>query len=279
MFRALERLSAVAAACLQAMALAGAASAEAPTISVDDLATNHVRFVTPPVMDFSRTQLMFEDGITFALEIEHDAKGRIRGRGHDTDGAGFDVTHIFKGKCKTSNGLPTLRQKMASSGSLGSGFSDELRSVGLIQGQVHGWGSQAQLVGSLRSQICITQRDLHDKPFRHCTRNTAPYTVDLAHGGDWQVDAALERSGARVFGAASITTAVELPSIRRTFEVSVNGRVSSDGSAVIDLKPMGPDGLGWVRLEATLSNDDPPTLLGIQGVRGKILGQRFNEVY
>ena len=267
------------AACLHAVVFAGTASAEPPTISVDDAGSHFIHFATPPILDFSRSILVTGDGgVTIAMEVEQDAKGRIRGLGHDTDGSGFDVRHVLTGRVKTSRGLPSLREKTTSQGSLGSDDST-LRGVGLVRGLVHGWGSQAELVGTLRSQICITQPGLSGKPFRMCTRNTAPHTIDLAHAGDWQIHVSLERSGSRVYGAASITTAALVSSLRRTFQVSVDGRVGSDGQAVIDFEPTDANGLGSARIEATLSNDDPPELLAVQGVRGKILGQRFNEVY
>jgi hypothetical protein len=258
------------------------AAAQTPSILIDDLGVHQITFTTPGVFDFSSHQSFEDGGISFTTEAVQDARGRILGTGRDV-GGDFDVKHLIKGKCRSANGVSRLVFRMLSQGSVGSGDPEEYKALGVMRGEVHGWGADAQFVGTLRSRVCLKDEDpILERTKIICRSNTIDHTFSLANAGNWQIRIFIDRIGDRIIGAASITTAVAIASNTRTFDVSVNGKVDSDGVATIDLKPMDASGLGSVRLIGSVIHDpvlDVPTLVAIDEVKGRLLGQGFNEAY
>jgi hypothetical protein len=270
------------AAALALAALAAPAAAQPPTITIDDVGAHVITFTTPGIYDFSRHYHEEDSGIVYTTETEQDAKGRIRGFGRDL-GGDFDVHHVIKGGCKAAGGVTRLKMKMLSYGSIGSGDPKEYQAVGVSRGVVQGSGATAKLVGTLKSRLCIRSEDpIRKRYVRVCNGNTAPYEIDLANQGIWLIKVAFESNGGRLGGFASIATSSANPAKIRTFQVSIDGSIDSDGIATIQFAPVDETGLGSVRVRGPMVYDpvlDVPTLVAIDEVKGRLLGQRFDVTY
>jgi hypothetical protein len=262
----------------------GRAAGEAPSIVIDDLGNHLITVSTPGIYDFS----LHEDEVSpqkihHTTTVVQDARGRIKGTGRDYDGQGFDVRHVFNGWCRTKDGLTAVARKITSAGSFGSGNPREYRSVGVLKGSVHGFGADARLVGTVSGRVCAKIDPSNPKGKTLCSDNSVQVTYPLANVGDWLIDMSIDRVGERIIGAASITTSLTVAANRRTFEVSVNGKIDAGNVATIMLRPLnGATGLGWVRLRGPVVYDpvlDVPTLVAVDEVKGELLGQKFNEAY
>ena len=274
-------------ACGSLLALAALpdlAEAQAPVITPDpdpDFAGRYVvSVVTPPILDYSRTTMLEAGGSVTTTMLVEDVRGRIRGT-TTTSGPVINDEGRLRGRVSTKQGLPFVQLRTIEVGTVGE---DKIRSVAKLAAHLEGWGPDATLVGQLKQHYCAIVTDpIRKVKKKICTDNAPAFNEPVPDAGSWEVRAALDRSGDRIIGAASISTGFGGAATRRTVDATVSGTVSSSsGLATVKLKPMDPAILrGSVTLIGPLVEDADGQLYfsSVHEVKGKLLGQAFDEVF
>jgi hypothetical protein len=179
----------------------------------------------------------------------------------------------------TRDALPFLQLRTIEKGDING---DKTLSAISIRARLEGWGDASRLVGSMRIRQCFIVTDpIRDVKRKICSANDPEITQDAPHLGTWEVRLALDVAGGRVIGAGSIATAV-LAGGTRVADVTVSGSVGADGIATVRLVPMDKSILsGSVTLIGPLvaDADDQRYFAAVHEVKGKILGQSFDEVF
>jgi hypothetical protein len=272
----------VAMALVAFAALPQGASAVGPAVVLDG-STHVVTFVTPGIYDFTANESFIDGALSSARIITHDVNGRVEGTIID-QGDGVTLTTDITGRCSTRNGRTFLKLKEKGYGDLGDGQS--ITAVGVRKSIVYGEGTGAVLHSVMRMNICIKQ----NKPFSTTKTFTKCHAGGGGRGetllgdvGDWTVRMELEQPVAgKILGTGSVTTNIHQAKYARTTQAIVAGSVGADGVARLRFTSLQDGGDGPVTITARVVAGEGirhPAVTEILGVSGKLLGQRFNEVY
>jgi hypothetical protein len=241
-----------------------------------------VTFVTPGVYDFTVSESSHAGGLSSARIISHDINGRVEGTIVD-QGDGVTLTTEIEGTCRIKGGHTVLKVKERGFGDLGDG--GRIRAFGVRKSTVYGTGTGAVLHSVLRMKICVTQKKpLSTKTHTQCHRGGGGRGETLLGDvGDWTVRMELEQPVVgKILGTGSVTTNVHEPTYARTTAMIVAGSVNGAGVARLGLTPLHAGGDGPVTITARVVAGEGvrhPAVTEILGVSGKLLGQRFNEIY
>jgi hypothetical protein len=174
-----------------------------------------------------------------------------------------------------------MKTKMKGYGDLGNG--DSMRAVGTKKSEVHGSGASTTLFSTLRIKTCVTQRlPFSQKTHTSCSSGGGPHESPLGNKGDWRIRVQLQQPVVgELLGTGSITTNVRSAKYKRTTDVIAAGKVREDGTAKVKLTPLYDDGDGPVTLTVRVVAGPGvqwPAVTQVLEAKGKLLGQKFNEV-
>jgi hypothetical protein len=240
-----------------------------PTIFKDWHGAFHIEFTTPSVFDLSSDW------------VQHDAQGHLSGAIRTTDGGDIDIVSEISGTCKMSRGVTTVKQRVVSRGVVGGG--DELRSVSNYKGTMVGYGGAAKLVGINQTRACLKfdYAPFSTKKIVVCTNSVDDRVWD--HDGRWAIRLEFDNVGKKLTGTAKVYVAEGYPEKAKDYATVVTGKLDPDGEANFKLTPIDDNGIGGtIKLRAVViprNADTAPELVEILEVGGKILGQKFAEVY
>lgn len=242
-----------------------------PSIYVAGSGVFYIAFTTPNVFDLS------SDWVT------HGSSGKLSGTLRTTDHDEIDLIHKISGSCKQSRGVTTVKQRILIGGTVGGG--DEYNSVSNFEGTMVGYGAGAKLVGHTSTKVCLRYDygPFSKKKLIVCDVSTLDDQV-WSHDGRWSITLGFQTVGKKLTGTAVVSVAESSPEKRKSYETTVEGKLDPDGEANFKLKPVdGSNGIGGtITLRALVIPGNavtPPQLLEILEVGGKILGQKFAEVY
>jgi hypothetical protein len=261
-------------------AVGSPAAAAAPTILLEDGGAHVVTFTTPGVYDFTVKESSQQGDLASATLIDHYPNGRIDGVVID-QGNGIQLTTEIRGTCRTSHGATVLKLREKGVGDLGDG--QRVLARGVRTSVVRGTGAAATLVSTLRIRTCVTLRKpFSDRMFTKCDRGGGTGERPLGNAGDWTVRLALEQPVVgELLGTGSIATSIRDPEYQRVTQVIAAGSVRDDGTARIALTPL-DGGKATVTITARVvagAGVRHPAVTQILGVKGSLLGQRFNEAF
>jgi hypothetical protein len=138
------------------------------------------------------------------------------------------------------------------------------------------------LVGELRMKFCMTMEDpIAQRKRRICMPYWNEVHEKVPHIGTWQVMLSLERIGSSVEGLGWLVTSAKRDETARLYELDAHGKISpKTGLAKVVLRPQDPSP-GTVTLIGELVGDefDQQHFASIHEVKGKLLGQSFDEVF
>jgi hypothetical protein len=262
------------------------AQPEPPSVYKDGNGAFHIDFTTPAVYDLSsHLSEVTDGGLVREMHVSHTASGALTGAGHDTDGADYSVIHEVKGSCKTKRGETFVTQKIKSIGSLSTDDPKEYRALSVFTGKMEGYGPDTKLVGFTETRSCLRfdYAPFSKKKIVVCTRSLLPDQV-FPHpsAGLWTIRLAFDDDGRNVFGSATVFISDVLPTKVQSHETTVTGRIGDDGEATFKLDPADGAPFGKITLRALVvprQGATPPELVEILEVGGKILGQKFAEVF
>jgi hypothetical protein len=271
--------------CLLGTMCAGPAAANPPDIALEN-EFHVITFSTPGVYDFSVDETESNGTIVSRYLVSHDRKGKILGFLSDTSDH-IALTTDVSGTCKTSNGVTVLTEKFKGRGDLGNG--DSMFSRATKRSEVHGIGTGATLFSSLKIKTCVRlKQPFSEKVSTVCNSgggNSETYLGDL---GNWSVRLHITQPvPGEILGLGTISTGIEKqPKYVRTTEVIAAGSLKLEdgepaggyGIAKIKLTPLQDDGDGPVTITARLNGVLYPGIVEVLEVKGKLLGQKFNEV-
>jgi hypothetical protein len=241
-----------------------------PTIFKDWHGAFHIDFTTPNVFDLSSDW------------VSHGSNGKLSGLLRTTDGGGIDLIHKFSGSCKMSRGVTTVKQRILIGGTVGNG--DEYNSVSNFEGTMVGYGLDAKLVGDTVTKVCL-RYDLQPFSKRKIIVCDVQTVLDemWSHDGRWAIRLEFDNVGKKLTGTANVYVAEFNPGKAKQYATTVTGKLDPDGEANFKLTPIDDNGIGGtIKLRAVViprNGDTPPELVEILEVGGKILGQKFDEVY
>jgi hypothetical protein len=161
---------------------------------------------------------------------------------------------------------------------------DPTTTVSKLKASFYGWGDESKLDGAIATKFCLTTEEPSGKRRRLCGSDTSPFAKSLPHTGDWQVIMSLEDlGGGMIDGLGFIVLAAHDDATARLFEMDAKGKVNArTGLVKLEVKPRKDlPSPGKVTIIGTLAYDadDVPHLASIHEVKGKLLGQAFNEVF
>lgn len=267
---------------LAVLAWASVAHATEPTIHPNGdpaFAGQYVIAIeTPPVLDYSQSAAT-PDVTGTIRTLAQDEKGRIVGWSTTHDGV-IDSAGIITGKVSSKKHLPFVQLKIVDVGEIDG---DPTKAVGKVTAQLSGWGDASRLVGELALKFCMAVHDpIVDRVKKICAPSRTPIDEAVRHAGSWQVRLVLERFGDQLFGPGWIVTGVRDPATTRFFEVEAVGKISPrSGLATVRLLSRVDPSPGSVTLIGPVADDadGASTFTAIHEVKGKLLGQKFAEVF
>jgi hypothetical protein len=253
-----------------------------PEIYKDVTGIHHIELASPDIYDFSHDTDEVDGEYTFKMAVIHEADGTLVGEGHDY-GNGLAIRYEYDGKVKKVRGVTTVQDELRSAGSLGSGDPKEYTASSKFKGEIQGFDEEARLVGVTRTKSCIRiQNPILNRTEKICATSVVDVDRDYGNRGRWAVTMLIERSGKTLIGNGKIYIDDYGDEIT-FFPVTLDGTVKPDGRATIKLEPVYPTGLGKVTIYGVLVGGEPggdtPTLTAVHRVKGKILGQKFDEGY
>lgn len=259
------------------------ALAAPPTIEFGGDGIHVITFTTPGVYDFSVDEQTVDGFLDHRTLISHDLKGRIEGVITDSDGDLKLVTTI-DGKVKTSGGIPVMTTKLQGYGDFGNG--DKIRSTAKKRSEVHGLGAAATLFTTITMKTCVLAKVPvgKDKYNVTCSKGGGTHESPLGSKGDWEIriQGLAEPGLGQLIGTGEISTNIHSSKFKRTTPVLVTGKRSNDGTtAKIKLEPIDEGGDGPVTIVAEVIAGPGvlhPAITAVLEVKGKLLGQKFNEV-
>jgi len=282
-----NRLSRLAFLVFWALTTTASADPAPPDIFEDGNGAFHIDFTTPAVYDLSsHLSEVTDGGLVREMHVRHTAGGALTGAGYDTDGAAYSVVHDVKGSCKTKRGETVVTQKIKSIGSLSTDDEKEYRAVSIFTGKMEGYGPDTKLVGFTETRSCLRfdYGPFSKKKIVVCTRNLIPDQV-FPHpsAGLWSIRLAFDDDGRNVFGTATVFISDLLPTKVQAHETTVAGRLDDEGEVTFKLAPVDKGApFGKIALRARVTprqGATPPDLVEVLEVGGKILGQKFAEVF
>lgn len=231
----------------------------------------HIAFTTPNVVDLSSDW------------VSHDERGRLSGLLLTTDNEEILIKSSISGACSMSMGVTKVKQRIVTKGRVGNG--DTYSAVSNFKGTLEGYGAEAKLVGETDTKTCLKfdYGPFSKKKIVVCNRNIE-LDQSWNHDGRWSIDLVLHNVGKDLSGGGLVSVGEANPATSKTYGVTVKGRLDPDGEANFKLVPLDKEnGVGGtIKLRALMSPGHdgwPPELLEILEVGGKILGQKFAEVY
>ncbi len=254
------------------------AAAQAPKIfpNLGNPGEYIVEIETPPVLDYSFHGV---GGPGTTITMAQDLRGKITGT-TKTSGATISGEGVITGKVKTRDGLPYVTLKIVEDGEIDG---DATHTVAKLQGSLQGWGAESALVGDQIMKMCMTFEDPNAHKKRICLPNTTTFEQKVPHAGTWQILLSMERFGNEVQALGWLVLASEQPVTPHLYEVDAIGKISpKTGLAKVVVRPR-PDGPnpGTVTLIGKVGEDQngQAYFTAIHAVKGKLLGQSFDEVY
>ena len=267
---------------LGSVLLGTGAFAAPPTIELGDEGDHVITFTTPGVYDFSVDDQTVEGTLDHYEVISHDLTGKIDGLITDSDGDVRLVTEIA-GSVKTSHGITVMTTKLKGQGVIGDG--DLIKSTAAKRSEVHGIGAAATLFTTIKLKTCVLARlPFSDKYNKTCSRGGGTHESALGSKGDWEIriEGLAEPALGELIGTGAITTNLHSTKFKRTTPVLVTGKRGNDGTtAKIKLTPLDENGDGPVTIVARVIAGPGvlhPAIDAVLEVKGKLLGQKFNEV-
>jgi hypothetical protein len=260
------------------VALPALAGAQAPKIQPVAGAPGQwtIDFEVPPVLDYSYEG---SGGPGTTLTIQQDLRGKITGHSVTTLGT-VASAGVITGKVKSRDGMAYVTTTTVDEGVIDG---DPTTTVSKLKASFYGWGDESTLDGDIATKFCLTTELPSGKRQRLCGSDTSVFTKPLPHAGDWQVIMNLERFGNVVGGYGFIVTGAHDDATARLFEMDANGKINArTGLVKIILRPRKDlPSPGKVTIIGTLAYDadDVPHLAAIREVKGKLLGQAFDEVF
>lgn len=257
--------------------LPAVASAQAPKIFLNEGSPGEyiIEIATPPVLDYS-----FHGSKTAGTELtlQQDVSGKLTGYSK-TSGVTISSEASISGKVKTREGLPYVQMTTVDRGVIDG---DPTYAVGKLRAFLSGWGSSSLLVGELFMKLCMTMEDpITEKKRRICMPNHTVVEEQVPDIGTWQVMLSLERIGDHLEGLGWLVTSAKRDETARLFEFDAHGKISpKTGLAKLTIRPQKPSP-GTVTLIGTLAENahGQAYFAAIHEVKGKLLGQSFNEVF
>ncbi len=254
-----------------------------PTVDYVGDGVHVITFTTPGVYDFSAEEHSNDGDIERTVLISHDIKGKVVGLVRDK-GSDIELVNESKGTVKTSNGITVMKTKHKGYGDLGNG--DSMTSSGTRRTEVRGSGADAMIFVTLKIKQCVKQwHPFKKKHVKICSSGggNAPQQASFANRGDWEVRMELQQPVVgELLGTGSISTNIHSATLERTTQVIVAGAYrEEDGTAKLKLTPLFDDGDGPVTILAQVVAGPGvqwPAVTGVLEVKGKLLGQKFNEV-
>jgi hypothetical protein len=178
-----------------------------------------------------------------------------------------------------------MEQIIKSQGSVGSDDPKEYRAKSRFKGTIQGYGADAKLVGITTTKTCLR---LDYAPFStrkivFCHYEEYEQTYPYVHGGSWAIRIAFDDVGDELIGTAFVYLWEANPAKARIVETSVEGTLDADGIGNFKLVPVEDDApMGTLKLRALVipgNGPTPPKITEVLEVSGKILGQKFAEVF
>jgi hypothetical protein len=223
----------------------GRAGAAEPSVGLEG-ATHVITFTSPGVYDVSANDSSSAGTIDNVTLIDQDQKGNIDGVIVDK-GTSITLQTNLTGTIRRSGDVTVLKVKENGSGDLGNG--DTMISK-----------------GTKRSVITETPGG------------------PIVHSDDWTVRVDLEQSpSGELFGFGKIITNVHSAQFKRETDVIISGLAKDQGLAKMKLSPLFEGGDGPVTIVAQINGASDttshPAILFVISVKGKLLGQKFSEVF
>lgn len=260
---------------------AGRAGAAEPAVALEG-STHVLTFTSPPVYDVSENDSSSNGSINNVTLVDQDQKGNIDGVIVD-QGSSITLTTNLTGTIRRSGDKTVLKVKEQGTGDLGNG--DTMISRGTKRSVVtQTWGG-ATIHSDIKIKTCsFFKKPLSDKYSKVCAGNAFSHDGPYSRSGDWTVRLDLEQSASgELFGFGKIITNVHSAEFLRETDVIISGQAKDEGLAKIKLSPLFEGGDGPVTIVAQLNGagdtTSHPAVLFVMSVKGKLLGQKFSEVF
>ena len=250
------------------------AGAQAPKIYLNPGSAGEyiIEIETPTVLDYT-----FHGSKTAGttLDLDQDVSGRLTGHSH-TGGATITSDAVIAGKVKSRQSLPYVQMTTVDQGVIDG---EPTYAIGKLRASLYDWGANSMLVGELFMKFCMTMEDpIALRKRRICMPHWQSIEEKVPDIGTWQVMMSMEQIGDYVEGLGWLVTSAKRDETARLFEFDAHGKVSRrTGLAKVTIRPQDPSP-GTVTLIGKLA-EDGTHFTAIHEVKGKLLGQSFDEVF
>lgn len=260
---------------------AGRAGAAEPGVDLEGSA--HVlTFTSPPVYDVSANSQASHGQITTSEITNQDQKGNIEGVILD-EGTSIMLQTNLTGSLRRSGDVTVLKAKELGFGNLGNG--DTMWSKGSKRSVITQTPGGTTVHTDLKIKTCsFFKQPFSEKISKVCASNKGSHDGVWGHSGDWTVRLELEQSASgELFGFGKIITNVHSGQFKRETDVIISGLAKDQGLAKMKLSPLFKGGDGPVTIVAQINGagdgHQHPAVLFVMSVKGKLLGQKFSEVF
>lgn len=224
------------------------------------------------VWDLSGSYDELDGDVTVNYTLNMDPSGKLTGDGtFDFDDGSGDVLHgdlTVNGTVKAAGGVVrvTLTIPISGTGVIddGSGTLHDVTFTASLKETVEIDSNVNQLIGTGSGKVNVTVLDLNKKRSASIPKSTVQTDLPVDVTGDWTLTLNVVPNGTTYTGDATVET-----SNGGEFDFTVTGSFSAkNGLSKLALKGSGPNTSTISLLVAPLGNS-----LGIQGLKGKVLGQ------
>jgi hypothetical protein len=259
----------------------GRAGAAEPSVGLEG-ATHVITFTSPGVYDVSANDSSSAGTIDNVTLIDQDQKGNIDGVIVDK-GTSITLQTNLTGTIRRSGDVTVLKVKENGSGDLGNG--DTMISKGTKRSVITETPGGPIVHSDIKIKTCSFFRlPFSKKITKVCGSNATSHDGVFGHSGDWTVRVDLEQSpSGELFGFGKIITNVHSAQFKRETDVIISGLAKDQGLAKMKLSPLFEGGDGPVTIVAQINGASDttshPAILFVISVKGKLLGQKFSEVF
>ncbi len=257
---------------------AGAALGSQPVVDLDGT-TQTISFSTPPIYDLSLNASSEDGGIANATLVSQDQKGNLDGVIVDK-GADIEMTTDITGTIKRSGDIVVIKEKLIGEGKLSDG--DTIASRATKRSEVRVTATGAEQHTELKIKTCTRfKKPFSDTYATVCSSGGGTHDTAFNRSGDWTVTLTelAQNAKGELSGFGKLITNVHSSEFKRETDVIIGGKSKDEGLAKIKLTSLFKGGDGPVTLTAQLNGVNYPAVLFVLEAKGKLLGQKFAEVY
>lgn len=256
---------------------AGRAGAAEPDVDLEG-STHVLTFTSPPVYDVSENSSSSAGSINNVTLVDQNLKGNIDGVIVD-QGSSITLTTNLTGTIRRSGDTTVLKVKEQGTGDLGNG--DKTTSRGTKRSVVTQTFGGATIHSDIKIKTCsFFKKPFSDKYSKVCAGNAFSHDGPYSRSGDWTVRLDLEQTpSGELHGFGKILTNVHSSEFVRETDVIIDGIAKDEGLAKIKRSPLFEGGDGPVTIVAQINGTAHPAVLFVISVKGKLLGQKFSEVF